>query len=135
MSGKRSLDKGQRFERLIVQILKVCFPDAHRGQQAHNPRHADIEGTPFRIEAKHWARIAYADVLRAIEQAEENGSRFNDDRIPVAITKLDNTPPIVSLKLNRFVQLVERHFYSPKDPDETTPIYPGGAYAEEEGDE
>lgn len=122
MSGKRSRDKGARFERFLVGVMSACFPDVHRGQQAHNPRHADIEGTPFRIEAKHWARLTYKALLDAIEQAEENGERFGDDRIPLAITKLDGSKPIVHMTLRRFIQLVEKHFYSPPDLADVIPI-------------
>lgn len=122
MSGKKSRDKGARFERFLVTALKVVYLDAHRGQQSHNPRHCDVEGTPFRIEAKSWARLTYQNVLDAIEQAEENGKRFGDDRIPVAITKLDNCKPIVHMTLRRFMQMVEKHFYSPPDLADVIPI-------------
>ena len=122
MSGKRSRDKGARFERFLVNTLQACFPDTCRGQQAHNPRHADVEGTPFRIEAKHWARLTYTNLLNAIAQAEENGQRFHDDRIPIAVTKLDNSPPIVHMTLRRFVQMVETKFYSPPELADVIPI-------------
>ena len=122
MGGKMSRDKGARFERLLVTLLRACFPDVHRGQQAHNPRHADVEGTPFRIEAKHWARLTYTNLLNAIEQAEENGARFEDGRIPIAITKLDGSPPIVHMRLHRFIQMVEKHFYSPPELADVIPI-------------
>jgi hypothetical protein len=122
MSGKRSRDKGARFERFLVGVLKTCFPDAHRGQQAHNPRHCDVEGTPFRIEAKSWAKLTYKNVTDAIEQAEENGERFNDERIPVGITKLTGGDTFVHLRLARFVQLVEKHFYSEPELADVIPI-------------
>ena len=88
MSGKKSRDKGARFERFLVGVLKACFPDTHRGQQSHNPRHCDVEGTPFRIEAKHWASLTYKRLLAAIEQARENGERFEDDRIDALLCEL-----------------------------------------------
>jgi len=122
MSGKKSRDKGARFERFLVSALQVCFPDTCRGQQAHNPRHCDVEGTPFRIEAKSWARLTYNNLLAAIDQAEENGARFNDERIPVAITKLDNSPPIVHMTLRRFIQMIETKFYSPPELADVIPI-------------
>lgn len=124
MSGKKSRDKGARFERLLVSLLRSCFPDVHRGQQAHNPRHADVEGTPFRIEAKHYAKLTYKIALDALRQAEENGERFEDDRIPIAIAKEDGKPPMVLLTLGRFIQLVERHFYAPPELADVIPIRP-----------
>ena len=122
MGGKHSRNKGARFERLVVNILKVCFPDAHRGQQSHNPRHADVEGTPFRMELKHWVRMTYKNMTEAIEQAEENGKRFEDERIPMAITKVDGQDAYVSFRLSRFVQLVEKHFYRPPEDADVIPI-------------
>ena len=124
MSGKKSRDKGARFERFLVHALSVCFPDVHRGQQAHNPRHADIEGTPFRIEAKHWAKLTYGHLLKAMKQAEDNGAEFGDDRIPIAITKVDGELPIVHIALSRFVQMIEKHFWSPPDLADIIPIRP-----------
>ena len=124
MSGSRSRDKGARFERLLVSLFKAAFPDAHRGQQAHNPRHADVEGTPFRIEAKHYAKPTYRTVTDALEQAEENGARFEDERIPIAVVKKDGDAPVVMLTLRRFLQLVERHFYSPPELADVIPIRP-----------
>lgn len=122
MSGSRSRDKGARFERLLVSAFKVCFPDTYRGQQAHNPRHADVEGTPFRIEAKHYAKPSYKTMLDALDQAEENGERFHDPRIPIAVTKQDGKLPMVHLHLSRFIQLIETHFWSPPDEADVIPI-------------
>jgi len=124
MSGTRSRNKGARFERLLVTALKACFPDAHRGQQAHNPRHADVEGTPFRIEAKHYAKPTYKTMQDALAQAEENGARFEDERIPVAVVKQDGKPPMVMLTLRRFIQMIERHFYAPPEVADVIPIRP-----------
>lgn len=122
MSGKRSRDKGARFERFLVGVLKVVFPDVHRGQQSHNPRHCDVEGTPFRIEAKHWARLTYQNILDALEQAEENGQRFDDDRVPVAISKRDGEDPVVHTHLRYFLQMIEKHFYAPPELADVIPI-------------
>lgn len=124
MSGTRSRNKGARFERLVVAALKACFPDAHRGQQTHNPRHADVEGTPFRIECKHWAKLTYKNILDALAQAQENGRRFKDSRIPIAITKLDGALPMVHMTLRSFIQLAERHFYVEPELADVIPIRP-----------
>ena len=122
MSGSKSRDKGARFERLLVSLFRACFPDVHRGQQAHNPRHADIEGTPFRIEAKHYAKLTYRIAMDALNQAEENGARFEDDRIPIAIAKEDGKDPMVLMTLRRFIQMVEKHFYAPPELADVIPI-------------
>ena len=134
MSGKRSRDKGGRFERFLVHAFSVCFPDVHRGQQAHNPRHADIEGTPFRIEAKHWQKFSYQDVVNAINQAEDNGKEFGDERIPIAITKRDRESPIAHMKLNRLLQLIEKHFWREPEEADIIPIFGFEAYTDPEED-
>lgn len=124
MSGKKSRDKGARFELFLEKALKVCFPDARRmgGSQARDPKYADVEGTPFRIEAKHWAKLTYKNLRDALEQAESNGQEFGDDRIPIAITKIDGTKPIVSMTLRRFLQMIETKFYSPPELADVIPI-------------
>lgn len=125
MSGKRSRDKGARFERFLVGIFKTCFPDAHRGQQAHNPRHCDIEGTPFRIEAKHHKQLTYKKMTDAVEQAEQNGEEFRDERIPMAVTKVDGGDSFVHFRLSRLIQLVEKHFFCPPEEADVIPIRGG----------
>lgn len=122
MSGTKSRDKGARFERLLVKLLSACFPDVHRGQQAHNPRHADVEGTPFRIEAKHYAKMTWRIALDALAQAKENGERFEDDRIPIAVAKEDGKAPLVIMTLRGFIQLVEKHFYAEPEIADVIPI-------------
>lgn len=124
MSGKKSRDKGARFERFLVHAFRACFPDTCRGQQAHNPRHADIEGTPFRIEAKHWASLTYKNIKAALKQAEDNGAEFNDPRIPIAITKIDGELPMVHVTLARFLQIIEKHFWREPELADVIPIRP-----------
>lgn len=117
---RKSRLKGHNFERLVVKLLKASFPDARRGNQAHNPREADIEGVPFRAECKAWASMTYKNMVDAVRQAESNGEQYGDDRIPISITKLDRHPPIVSMTLHRFIQMVEKHFW--REPDNVVPI-------------
>ena len=125
MSGKRSRDKGARFELFLEKAFTAVFPDAHRmgGSQARDPKYADVEGTPFRVEGKHWKTLTYKNVTDALEQAQENGERFEDDRIPIAITKVDRARfPIVHITLRNFLRLVEKHFYAPPDLADVIPI-------------
>jgi len=125
MSGKKSNDKGARFELFLEKAFKVCFPDARRmgGSQSRDPKYADVEGTPFRIEAKHWARLTYKTVLDALEQAAENGARYSDYRIPIAITKRDYTDPVVHIHLRNFLQLIEKHFWKEPELADVVPIF------------
>lgn len=125
MSGKKSRDKGARFELFLEKIFKICFPDARRmgGSQSRDPKYADVEGTPFRIEAKHWKKLTYKNVIDALEQAAENGEQYDDDRVPIAITKLDYVDPIVHLTLKNFVRLIEKHFWREPELADVIPIH------------
>lgn len=119
MGGKSARTKGHNFERFVARALQVCFPDStvSRGLQYRDPTMCDVEGTPFRVECKAQKRFNYQDVLNAIQQAEDDGIRVDDDRFPIAITKRDRSPPLFHGKLEHLVGLVEKHFWRPV-PDE-----------------
>jgi len=125
MSGKKSRDKGARFELFLEKAFKVCFPDARRmgGSQARDPKYADVEGTPFRIEAKHWARLTYKNVLDALTQAEENAEEHGDDRVPVAITKIDREDPVVHVRLRHWLRMIEKHWWREPELADVIPIH------------
>ncbi len=107
MSGKRSRDKGARFERAIANQLKPIYPKAVRGvgQTQAGCNGSDVEGTPWWIECK--ARKvtniegAFAQALDAKEQAE-------DERPVLVITKKDREPKKATLLLSDFIQLIEQ---------------------------
>lgn len=111
--GKASRTKGAGFERSIAAALRLVFPDAYRGLQSRDARECDVEGTPFRIECK--AYKAYPNILKALQQADEDGREHGDTRIPIAITKKDRTVPIVSMTVPDFIKMIEEMFYSKTD--------------------
>lgn len=125
MSGKKSRTKGARFELFLEKAFKACFPDARRmgGSQSRDPKYCDVEGTPFRVEAKRWAKLTYKNILDALEQAEENGKRYDDDRIPIAITRIDYAKEeIVHITLRNFLALIEKHFWREPELADVIPI-------------
>jgi hypothetical protein len=66
--GKSQRSKGQRGERETATCWRDVYPDAHRGAQSRSGKDApDIEGTPWWVECKTYARHA---CLRHLEQAE-----------------------------------------------------------------
>jgi len=125
MSGKKSRDKGSRFELFLEKAFRASFPDARRmgGTQSRDPKYADIEGTPFRIEAKHWAKLTYKNITDALAQAKENSERYEDNRIPIAITRVDYAKDeLVHMTLRHFLALIERHFWREPEFAEVIPI-------------
>jgi len=126
MSGKKSRDKGARFELFLEKAFRACFPDSRRmgGTQSRDPKYADVEGTPFRIEAKHWAKLSYKNIQDALKQATENAKEYGDDRVPIAITRVDYArDEIVHMTLRNFLRLVELHFWREPELADVIPIH------------
>ena len=111
MGGKKSRQKGKRGELLLASLLRRCFPDARRGRQFDSARECDIEGTPFRIEAKTRAYISYTLLMDWLKENAASGVEHDDDRIPLLVTKRDRENHIVHMWLTDFVGLVEKFFY------------------------
>lgn len=66
--GSHQRDKGKRGEREAALVWRDIYPDAKRGLQSRTGTDApDIEGTPWWIEVKTYARHA---ALRFLERAE-----------------------------------------------------------------
>lgn len=93
--GMLSRRKGQTWERALVRLFRSIFPDVYRARQDRrggiaSDEGADLEGTPFWVEAKHRYTI---NVLEALRQAEAVQSARGDSRPPVVIGKTDKPPP------------------------------------------
>lgn len=118
--GKRARTKGKTWERTIVRLLRPIFPDvyrAHQGRQggAALGEGADVEGSPWWVEAKHCYTVS---VLAALRQAMQVQAAKGDDRPPVVIAKVDKPPPgwrvgleleppTATMKLDDWIALVE----------------------------
>lgn len=93
--GKRSKRKGKSWERALVRILREIFPGVYRARQDRRggiatDEGADLEGTPFWIEAKHRHTV---NVLQGLRQAEAVQTARGDTRPPVVVAKTDKPPP------------------------------------------
>jgi len=111
MTGKMSRNKGATFERYLASVLKLVWPDARRGRQYDSARECDVEGTPLRIEAKHY--VNWPDVYGALKQAQDDNVKHGDSRPCMAITKKNRTEPTVTMFLCDFVKFMEEHLYRP----------------------
>jgi hypothetical protein len=67
-TGRRSRDKGGRYEREIAEALRPLFPRAVRGvgQARASGEIPDVKGTPFWTECKHRQAL---NVTEALDQA------------------------------------------------------------------
>ena len=124
MGGKKSRDKGKVFERFIVNVVKPFILDARRGNQAHNPRECDVEGSPFfRIETKHWKRVNWSNIREWCEKMVEDGLKYKDTRIPIGIAKVDyQREPIFFGPLSSFMRMHEILYVDQREDAEVVPI-------------
>ncbi len=103
MGGKASREKGKRFERWVVNALKLFWPDARRNHdQAERGGH-DIKGTPYTIECKNHKKVplraAWNQTLAAAEKRAEP---------PLLIWKDLRETPMVMMQFRTFVSLLLR---------------------------
>lgn len=93
MSGRRSRTKGANFERLLANLLKPVWPEAKRGigQARSGGEVADVEGTPYWVEAKRHKKCSIKAAWRQAVEA-------TDGRPPLVITKDDRGPILVTLE-------------------------------------
>ena len=103
MSGKRSRDKGARFERFVANELAAVYPTAVRGcgQYHRGSNKADVEGTPYWIECKVGKRPS---VYGAWDQAVATGT----DKEIVVVTKRDRDQALVTITLDKFIEIIKK---------------------------
>ena len=105
--GKYSRDKGARFEREIANRLKEVFgPRTTRssGQCFKGDLRADVDCPEIWVECKVGKR---PNIKAALDQAEEAEAGANTGKSPVAICKWDRQEPIVSMRLDYFMELIK----------------------------
>lgn len=90
--GKSQRTKGHNEERAVARDLREIYPDAKRGYQTRGgtAEAPDVDGTPWFWECKVGQR---PNPRRALLQA----TAATDGRVPVASTKVDRQPRMVSL--------------------------------------
>ena len=101
--GARSRQKGCRFERDLVHRFREVMPDADvkRGLQYRSGEEApDVEVPCFFVEAKHHQRTNIKAALRQASEAAPKG------RWPLAVCKDDRQPPLATMYLEDFLELV-----------------------------
>lgn len=110
--GKRSRDKGKRWEREVARLYRETVGAGKRTgwHQSHGLEVADVSvplplpGWPKGIwnECKHHARVP---MRRALNQALE---ACPEGHLPVAVCKDDRKEPLVVLLLDDWLSLLER---------------------------
>lgn len=103
--SKLSRVKGKVFEREVVDAFRPIFPNAKRGlsQSRDGAECADVEGTPFWIEAKR--RRGRVDLQAAYEQAKEASG--SDGRPVVVVSRIDRGEMMVHMSAEDFLDIVE----------------------------
>ncbi len=123
MKGRSRRAKGHGFERELAKLLRAVYPGAHRGLgQAriaalqNAPKVADVDGTPFFVEAK---RGDSTSPRGAWKQA----TRQSDGRPPMVVFRDDQTKPgvpappaIVMMRLEDFLSEMLRERGSAPPP-------------------
>lgn len=99
--GLRSRRKGAAFECELSRLLAALWPSARRGiGQARSAKEVcDVEGTPFWVEAKHRKKCA-------IQAAYNQAAEATDGRPILVVTKDNRCPPLVTLSLTSFLDLL-----------------------------
>lgn len=97
--------KGADFEREIAERLRVLWPDARRGLgQARSGADApDVDGAPWWVQCKHGAR---PNIPAAMRQAARDATAAHDERPPVAITRANRGPVLVSMRLEEWLDVM-----------------------------
>ncbi len=103
MSGASSRRKGADWERALVHRFRDAMPDAliRRGLQYRSGEEVpDVEVPCFWVESKAHRRT---NVREAMRQAVET---CPPGRWPLAVCKDDGQPPLVTMQLDDFLELV-----------------------------
>jgi hypothetical protein len=103
--GRAQREKGKTWEREVAAAFRELFgQQVRRGWQAREGHDAaDVEGTPFRIEAKHHQVV---NITAAVRQALVDREKAGDARWVLAVTKSDRAVPLATMPMTDFMQLV-----------------------------
>ena len=102
MMGSHSRSKGHRYERHIARKYRNAgWPDIRRGLQSRGGHEAaDVEGLPFHVECKHYAKGGLA--FRAWRQAKEGCA---PGKMPIVHIHEDNGLHLVVFDANDWIKL------------------------------
>lgn len=107
MSGRSSRRKGHGWEREVARQLRAIFGDGVRRtiqSRAGTAEGSDVQGTPFRIEAKFHRR--QPSIPAALQQA----AGAPGDSPPLAVTKCNHMPAIASMYWEDFLALLRKAY-------------------------
>ncbi len=112
--SKSQRTKGHGFERYVANKLKHLFPDARRGiDQTQAGTQPDVEGTPFWVEAKHWA--APPSPWKVFQQAVDKMAVVGDCRPPLIVVRRTRGFTYWALKEEDFLALLEKAYATSQD--------------------
>ncbi len=108
--GRRSRLKGSTWERQVARDLRPVFgPGVKRGlaQSRFGRGEApDVDcAPPLWVETKHGKTVLFQAALRQAEEGMAAAARPGD-RWPIAVCKVDRTPPVVMMRWEHFLELV-----------------------------
>jgi len=99
--SKMQRDKGHNFERDIVNWLKDWGFEASRNLTQTRDSGGDISLPRWLFECKRYAKIAVYTWLRQAEIAAK------PEQIPVVVAKADRQEPIVIMRFDKFLELMD----------------------------
>jgi hypothetical protein len=105
MSGRKSRTKGKRFEQEIARDLRERgYPEAWRGDQRRDgANQPDVNLDGCWLELKRLARVSWADVINALEQA---GSYAPPGLYQAAVIRRDRqAEPVVCMKFSEWCEM------------------------------
>lgn len=114
--GKSQRDKGKRIELAACEVLRPLWPDVRRRamQSRGGNEGADLDGTPgYHVEVGGGKTVSAAakweqanEDMRAFEESVP--PEFRKDTVPIALTKRDRGPWLVTMSAEAFVELVRK---------------------------
>ena len=105
MSGKRSNNKGKRWEREVAAMIREAMPgaDIRRGwQDRAGSDEPDVICPVYWVEAKHHK---LTNPRAALRQATSDAS---PGRVPIAVCKDDRQPAHVTMWLDDWLEMVRQ---------------------------
>jgi len=103
--GKKSRTKGATFENMVCGILRPISQGVCRNlDQYQKSSGRDLSNFPYlSIQCKNHKNITKGKIMTALAEAENAAD--DEYKIPVAVTKSDRGPTLITLELDWFVTL------------------------------
>lgn len=105
--GLKSKRKGERYEREVASKLREYGYATRRTAQysGKTGQAPDVVGLPYiHIECKHYANRGFD--YDWLSQAKRDA---RDGEIPIVVHRIDNAPSVVTLELDRFIEIYREY--------------------------